>query len=78
MPSDSSVIGNTRAKANKDGSQDHRFAENYQIPIVRYGALKLTSNTDLWEEFQFSSVERMVNWVNALNAFKSSYAAVAA
>lgn len=78
VPSDSKVVGNTWAKANKDGSQDRRFAENYQIPIVRYGALKLTSNTGLWEEFQFSSVERMVNWVDLLNAFKSSYAAVAA
>ena len=77
VPTDTKVIGSTWAKANKDGSRDRRFADNHQIPIVRYGSLKLTSDTGLWEEFQFSSVDKMVNWVKALNGFRASYAAIA-
>lgn len=73
VPSDSQVIGQTWAKANKDGSQDRRFANNYQIPIARYGALVLKSDKGLWEEFQFSNVQKLVNFANALNAFTSSF-----
>lgn len=76
VPADSKMIGTTWAKANKDGSRDRRFADNHQIPIVRYGSLKLTSDTGLWEEFQFSNVDRMVNWVKALNSFRDSYKAI--
>jgi hypothetical protein len=77
VPSDSQVIGQTWAKANKDGSQDRRFANNYQIPIARYGALVLKSDHGLWEEFQFSNVQKLVNFANALNSFTSSFARVA-
>lgn len=77
VPSDSQVIGQTWAKANKDGSQDRRFANNYQIPIARYGALALKSNYGLWEEFQFSNVQKLVNFANALNSFTASFERVA-
>lgn len=73
VPSDSQVVGQTWAKANKDGSRDRRFADNYQIPIARYGALVLKSDHGLWEEFQFSNVQRLVNFANALNSFTSSF-----
>ena len=73
VPSDSQVVGKTWAKANKDGSRDHRFAANYEIPITRYGALSLRSEHGLWEEFQFSNVQKLVNFANALNAFTSSF-----
>ena len=36
-PNDSKVIEETLTKANKDGSLDRRFKENYKIPIERYG-----------------------------------------
>jgi len=77
VPTDSQVIGQTWAKANKDGSRDRRFADNYQIPIARYGCLALKSEHGLWEEFHFSNVEKLVNFANALNAFTSSYERVA-
>ena len=38
VPPDAEVIGHTWAKANKDGSPDRRFANNYQIPICAYGS----------------------------------------
>jgi hypothetical protein len=77
VPADSRVIGQTWAKANKDGSRDQRFAENYQIPIAQYGALALKSQNGLWEEFQFSNVQKLVNFANALNTFTASFARVA-
>lgn len=77
VPSDSEIIGQAWAKANKDGSRDKRFANNYQIPIARYGQLGLKSDNGLWEEFEFSSAQKMVNFVNALNAFTTSFEGVA-
>lgn len=75
VPSDSKVIGKTWAKANKDGSRDKRFVNNHQIPIVAYASLSLKSNSGLWEEFQFSSPERIVAFVQALTAFVNSFEA---
>ena len=77
VPSDSLVIGSTWAKANKDGSRDRRFADNYQIPIAQYGAVAFKSDTGLWEEFQFSNPQKLVNFANALNTFTSSFARTA-
>lgn len=77
VPADSKVIGQTWAKANKDGSRDRRFTDNYQIPIVQYGQVTLRSNTGLWEEFQFSNPQRLVSFVSAFNTFTASFAAIA-
>lgn len=55
VPGDSEVIGHTWAKANKDGSPDRRFADNYQIPIARYGELWLRSSTGLYEAYMVSN-----------------------
>lgn len=77
VPSDSKVIGQTWAKSNKDGSPDRRFASNYQIPIAQYGLVTFRGNTGLWEEFHFSNPQKMLNFVNALNAFTSSFEAIA-
>jgi hypothetical protein len=76
IPSDSVVVGTTWAKANKDGSRDRRFASNYQIPIVQYGQLSLKSNSGLWEEFNFSNLDRMVGCLTAINNFTASFAPV--
>jgi len=77
VPADSTVVGSTWAKANKDGSRDKRFGNNYQIPVVQYGHLTLKSTSGLWEEFHFSNLDRMVKCLNALNAFTGSFAPVA-
>ena len=75
VPSDSKVIGQTWAKANKDGSRDKRFTNNFQIPIALYASWTLKSETGLWEEFQFSSPERLQKFMDAWNAFVRSFAA---
>jgi hypothetical protein len=69
VPTDSTVIGQTWAKCNKDGSRDRRFVNNYQIPIALYSSWTLKSNTGLWEEFHFSNPERLQRFVEALKAF---------
>lgn len=57
IPKDSKVIDRTWAKVNKNGTPDKRFKGNYQIPIVRYGEIKLRTNTGLNEEYEFSNYE---------------------
>ena len=57
VPADSKVIDRTWAKVNKNGSPDRRFKGNYQIPVVRYGQIRLKTNTGLNEEYEFSNYE---------------------
>ncbi|WP_166926394.1 DUF4236 domain-containing protein [Flavobacterium poyangense] len=57
IPTDSKVIDKTWLKVNKNGTPDKRFKGNYQIPIVRYGEIKLKTNTGLNEEYEFSNYE---------------------
>ena len=55
VPGDSKVVGQTWAKANKDGSPDKRFNGNYQIPIAAYGKLLFRSVTGMNEEYMVSN-----------------------
>jgi len=57
VPKDTEIIQYTYKKANKDGSMDKRFKGNYQIPIVKYGSLTLTSETGLEEQYMFSNFD---------------------
>lgn len=76
VPADSKVIGQTWVKANKDGSRDKRFVNNYQIPIVEYIALVLRSDSGLWEEFHFSNPDKMYSLIGSLKVFTSSFLAL--
>jgi hypothetical protein len=60
VPSDAEVIGHTWKKANKDGSPDRRFANNYQIPILKYGDVRLSSRSGLNEAYMISN-ERLAH-----------------
>lgn len=73
VPSDSKVVGQTWAKANKDGSRDKRFSDNFQIPIALYGQVTFKSESGLWEEFQLSNPDRLQQFLNSLNAFVTSF-----
>lgn len=73
VPPDSQVVGQAWAKANKDGSRDHRFVGNYQIPVALYGQLDLRSDSGLWEEFSFSNPERMERFLDSYSAFVRSF-----
>jgi hypothetical protein len=70
VPADATVLKRTWAKVNKDGSPDRRFKENYQIPICRYGALRLRSKTGLREDFQTSALDPALRFGAAFGAFQ--------
>ena len=55
VPKDAEVIDYTWAKVNKNGTPDKRFKDNYQIPVCKYGEIKLSSSTGLNEAYSFSS-----------------------
>jgi len=54
VPSDTEVLYYTWKHPNKNGGPDRRFANNYQIPVCRYEAIHLTSDTGLNELLQVS------------------------
>jgi hypothetical protein len=74
VPSDSVQIGTTWKRANKDGSRDRRFNDNYQIPIMRYGALAFSSPTGLAEVYQISSYDKAALFTQAVAAHKRALA----
>lgn len=57
VPSDAKVIDYTWDKVNKNGAPDKRFRDNFQIPIVRYGAITLRTAAGVNEEYEFSNYE---------------------
>lgn len=73
IPSDSLIIGKTWAKVNKDGSPDRRFVGNYEIPIVQYGKIRLTSSTGLNETYSFSSQEKAEAFTNSFRTYESLF-----
>jgi hypothetical protein len=72
VPSDSQVVDQTWAKANKDGSPDLRFNNNYSIPVCIYGRFAFTSPGGIEEEYQFSNAEAASNFVRAFEAYQGS------
>ncbi|PZA12124.1 hypothetical protein DNX69_08875 [Rhodopseudomonas palustris] len=54
VPSDAKVVGQTWKHPNKSGGPDRRYKDNWQIPICRYEALHLSSNSGLNELLEFS------------------------
>ena len=47
VPQDAEVIGYTWTYVNNDGSPDRRFKNNRQLPICRYGKIKISSKNGL-------------------------------
>lgn len=69
IPHDAIVTGQTWKKTNKDGSPDKRFNGNYQIPIVAYGKLRLTSGEIIEEEYMLSNLDATLQLGAALERF---------
>jgi len=55
VPRDARLLGTTWRFVNKDGGPDRRFANNYQLPVVSYGTLELTSRSGLRMSIQTSN-----------------------
>lgn len=68
VPADAEVVGTTWQYVNKQGGPDRRFANNSQLPVVRYGELSLTSSTGLKVFLQTSTVRAAFEAASALSA----------
>jgi hypothetical protein len=75
LPSDTITVGQTWAKANKDGSPDKRFNGNYQIPIAQYGKIAIKSATGMNEEYMVSNAERAQAFSSAWKVLSGAVAA---
>lgn len=72
VPRDASVIDNTWAKVNKNGTRDKRFKDNYQIPICKYGEIELKSSTGLNEAYSLSSFEKSEKFSNSMLEYQKA------
>ncbi|WP_160139690.1 DUF4236 domain-containing protein [Chryseobacterium sp. c4a] len=76
VPKDSRIIGQTWAKVNKNGTRDKRFKSNYQIPVVRYGNIRLSTQTGLREEYEFSNYEFTEEFGKAFKEFQAEFRSI--
>ena len=76
VPNDAELLGHTWKKANKDGSPDRRFANNYQIPILKYGDIRLTSDSGLNEAYMISNERLAFGFAEAFSNFQRALPAV--
>lgn len=73
VPSDANVVSQVWAKANKDGSPDQRFNQNYQIPVCEYAEVTLSTFTGLREKYLVSNVMAAERFVSAFKALKTRF-----
>jgi hypothetical protein len=70
IPEDAEITGKSWAKANKDGSPDRRFKENYEIPVCLYGNINIKSKTGLKEAYSFSDASKARDFVKTLKIYQ--------
>lgn len=68
-PPDAEVTGHTWFRANKDGSPDRRFNDNYEIPVCRYGVIEIEGSNGLQKEFAFSNPDKAKSFVQSFGAY---------
>lgn len=64
-PTDAHVADYVWAKANRDGSPDMRFRDNYQIPVCEYAEVTISTFTGLNEKYLISNVSAAEAFVSA-------------
>jgi len=70
VPTDAQVIGSTWRYVNRNGGPDRRFRNNEEIPIVAYGALRLSSPSGLDELFQCSKSAATAQFADVLESIE--------
>lgn len=70
IPKDSEVVGQTWAKANKNGSRDKRFSDNYQIPVLRYGEIHFLTKEGLNEVYMVSNADALINFATLFEDYQ--------
>lgn len=76
IPKDSRVIDRTWAKVNKNRTPDKRFKGNYEIPVVKYGEIQLSTDTGVNEEYEFSNYEFSEDFAIAFKDYQNLLKAV--
>jgi hypothetical protein len=77
VPVGAKIVRQSWKKANKDGSPDRRFANNYQIPVVEYGCLTISSPSGLNEEYVLSDFGGVAQFASMWKSFKQVVAGAA-
>lgn len=70
VPKDATIVDHTWAKVNKNGSQDKRFKDNYQIPICLYGDIELKCTTGLNEAYSISNFDKSEKFAIAMMEYQ--------
>ena len=71
-PSDSVLVKYVWEKANKNGSRDKRFADNRQLPVMKYGEITLFKRGAIHEKYMLSNSKKADEFVDNLNKFTLS------
>ena len=69
VPADTKIIDYAWYKVNQDGSRDMRYAGNYQIPIVQYGAFDFSSSNGLNETYYISNAALAQSFANEFSNY---------
>ena len=73
VPGDSEVVGEAWKRANKDGSPDRRFADNYRIPIAKYGELAFATPAGLNEVYLISNYAAAEGFAKAWQTYAAAF-----
>jgi len=71
IPADSTIVGETWYRVNKDGSPDKRFVSNYKIPVVLYGSLHFKTASGVNEMYYISDATKAEHFVAQFNHYQS-------
>lgn len=77
IPPDANIVDHTWFRANKDGSPDRRFKNNFKIPICRYGQIEVKSQQGLHEVYQCSNAEKAETFVRFMKEYQKILPALA-
>jgi hypothetical protein len=72
IPSDSEVVETTWEKANKNGTPDKRFKDNFQIPVCLYGSIEIKSTSGINEAYSFSNHDKAQQFAFAFKEYQKS------
>jgi len=77
VPGDAEVVGRTWLYTNKGGGPDRRFANNPEIPIVRYAQITIRSSGGLNYVIQASNMQRATTFAQAITDYGTHLAYLA-
>ena len=69
VPLDAEIIGRTWRYTNKSGGPDRRFANNPEIPLVRYAEIKVQSSGGLNYLLQASNLKKAEAFIQAVKEY---------